>query len=198
MSAGIPPRFVLHRSWLDASRGAITDQWLRGSWRVTGTAGVGGPGPAYRLQPGRAGDGSELSLLRLDEDRLQVRNAGVDTADAVLQRIPVVADDGGLDLVAADARAPVQLRPGQVLRVHLRDSPATGYRWELQPQLPPSLQLEADPGQLPTGGGPTAHTRSWRLRALAPDLAQLRFDNRRTLDGDGDGGQSLVFDLHVH
>jgi len=197
LSLGGPARYVLRRSWLDANRGAISGERMRGSWKLVGHAGIGAAWSAYRLQPD--GDGAALSLLRLDEDRLQPRNPGAGTIDAVLQRIPVVVDDGGVDVVAADARAPVQLHPGQVLRVHLRDSPATGYRWELQPQLPPSLQLEADPGQLPPAGGHAEHTRTWSFRAQAPDLTHLRFDNRRTLDdGSGGGDESIDFDLHVH
>ena len=111
-----------------------------------------------------------------------------------VQRATAPIHAGVVDVVAGDVAAPVTLAPGQLLRVHLLESPATGYRWSLQSQVPASLRLEADPGADPV----RANVRTWSFRVLRPDLTHLRFAYRRSWETVDDAGESISFDLHIH
>jgi predicted secreted protein len=97
-----------------------------------------------------------------------------------------------IDVTARDARAPVALATGELLRVHLPQSLATGERWELA-LASPELRLESDPGQLTDGT-----IRTWTFRALRPGPAWLRFDPRRGWEQLDHPGQPLLLELHIH
>lgn len=113
-------------------------------------------------------------------------------ASAISQRATTPVT-GVVDVGAGDITAPVALAPGQLLRVHLLESPATGYRWSLQSEVPPSLRLEADPGIEPVA----SQMRTWSFRVLRPDMTRLRFAYRRTWEGADERGESISFDLHI-
>ncbi|HEY9256242.1 MAG TPA: protease inhibitor I42 family protein [Stenotrophomonas sp.] len=104
-----------------------------------------------------------------------------------------MAEPSVVDIGSGDAATPVALVPGQLLRVHLRESPATGYRWSLQSEVPQSLRLEADPGIEPVAG----EMRTWSFRALRPDMTRLRFAYRRAWEGADEGSETISFDLHI-
>ncbi len=116
-------------------------------------------------------------------------------ADASSPRVSLPSQANIVDVDATDAAMPVRLHPGQLLRVHLRESQATGYRWEVQAQLPPSLRLEAEPG---ARIDQRDDARTWSFRVLAADVTRLQFDYRRGWDGATDPAQALTFDLHIH
>src|SRR5688572_6097389 len=85
-----------------------------------------------------------------------------------------------LDIGMANAGDPIRLEVGQVLRIHLPASPATGYGWELQQGPPSFLSIEADPGGDPLTFAPPRASEgimSWRFRARAAgtDLLQFRY-----------------------
>lgn len=147
----------------------------------------------YRLQPD---DGTPpLTLLRFNEQQLRPLVDG--TVAAPLQRVAVSRQPDTLDLVSRDAREPLTLHPGQLLRIHLLDSPATGSGWELAADVPASLRLEADPGLGPAETPAAALPRTWSFRVLGPGTAHLRFDHRRDWQREGAGSETIAFDLRI-
>lgn len=104
-------------------------------------------------------------------------------------------------LEASDTGAAVRLVVGQALRVELDTSPASGYTWELEGDLPMGLQMETDPGARPPATvipDPEAGTRQvWNFRALHPGQARLRFMYRRAWESTDQSARSAVFDVGV-
>lgn len=83
-----------------------------------------------------------------------------------------------IDIGMGNAGDPIRLKVGQVLRIHLPASPATGYGWELQQGPPAFLSIEADPGGDPLTFAPPRASEgimSWRFRARAAGTDLLRF-----------------------
>ncbi|KRG72018.1 hypothetical protein ABB29_00700 [Pseudoxanthomonas dokdonensis] len=104
-------------------------------------------------------------------------------------------------LRAADAGAAVQLMVGQTLRVELDTSPASGYAWELDGDLPPGLSIETDPGAGPLQSkmpGPAAGTHQiWNFRATRPGRVRLRFLYRRAWERADQAARSAAFEVGV-
>jgi predicted secreted protein len=96
----------------------------------------------------------------------------------------------GLDRIAAfgataepDAAAPLCLKVGQVLPIHLPASHASGYGWVLESGLPPFLRMETDPG-LETATPAAARmgagiVDTWSFRAVHRGRGPLLFTYRR-------------------
>jgi len=109
------------------------------------------------------------------------------------------ADDGDpatteLDIGAADAAAPICLETGQILRIHLPASPATGYRWVLEREVSSMLRMESDPGVEPVTGG-RIHT--WGFRAEQPGRAVLRFAYQQPLGVEPGPARVVEFEITV-
>lgn|GEM_PF-1304672 len=183
-------RFALLRE--PAPSEGHTDE-IQGRWSAGLPETVGIRRLVYRLQPD---DGTPpLTLLRFNEQQLRPLVDGI--VAAPLQRVAVSRQADTLDVVARDAREPVLLHPGQLLRVHLLDSPATGSGWELAAAVPSALRLEADPGLGPVETPAAALPRTWSFRVLGPGTARLRFDHRRDWQRDGAGLETIGFDLRI-
>lgn len=191
-----PGRYALQRTRLRADGAGVTEI-LRGRWTQMARPALGRSWDTYRLAPN---DGTPvLTLQRVADGQLRLTGSGRADAPAwTLSRVEVPRQPGVIDVVARDAAVPLHLQPGQLLRIHLRESPATGYYWELQPQLPASLRLEAEPGQGPRMPADEQAHRSWSFRAEHADLVHLRFDYRRAWDGNADARDAIVFELHVN
>jgi predicted secreted protein len=98
-----------------------------------------------------------------------------------LHRVDAFGATAVLD-VGPDA-APLDLKVGQLLRIHLPASPATGYDWVLEQGPLPLLSLEVVPGLGPTRLlDRTGVVHSWVFRAERAGHARLRFAYRRSWD----------------
>lgn len=71
------------------------------------------------------------------------------------------------------------LRVGEVLRVHLRASPASGDRWTFAGPLPTVLRMESDPGVIPFDDDWQGVVQTWTFRAERRGHARLRFVRHR-------------------
>jgi predicted secreted protein len=100
-----------------------------------------------------------------------------------LHRVDAVAATEALDVIPG--AAPLCLEVGQLLRIHLPASPATGYDWVLEQGPLPLLSLEIVPGvessRLRTRAGRVC---SWVFRAEHVGHAPLRFAYRRSWDAE--------------
>jgi predicted secreted protein len=94
------------------------------------------------------------------------------------------------------ADAPVHLKAGDVLRVRLLASPASGYHWLLEPEVPVFLRAETDPGFGP--GRAPGIVNVWTFRAQAPGHGALRFSLRRAWESRTAPIRSLAFAIYVH
>ena len=192
-----PQRYSLLRTRIGPDAQSTTE--LGGTWSTRPTPSLGPGMSVYRLEP-PSGDRA-LTLLRVDESRLRLldEQGNVHGEAEALQRVEYLRAGDAVDVAATDARAPVQLGVGQSLRVHLSDSPATGYRWDLKSAATSALRIESDPGAEPVGpGSVTAGTlRTWTFRAQQPGAAQLRFDYHRSWETSASPQQSVLFDISI-
>ena len=94
-----------------------------------------------------------------------------------------------------EADAPVRLRAGDVLRVRLLASPASGYHWLLESDVPPFLRAETDPGIGP--GRAPSMVNVWSFRAEREGHGVLRFAFRRPWDAGTMPIRSLSFPVFV-
>jgi len=83
------------------------------------------------------------------------------------------------DVGTANSDVLQHLRVGDVLRVHLRASPASGDRWTFASPLPSVLCMESDPGAVPFDDARQGAMQTWTFRAERRGHARLRFVRRR-------------------
>ncbi len=105
-----------------------------------------------------------------------------------------------LDIGMANAVDPIRLQVGQVLRIHLPASPATGYGWELQQGPPTFLSIEADPGGDPLTFAPprsNSGIMSWRFRARGTGSALLKFRYTRPWETGASDARLETFRIEV-
>jgi len=159
------------------------------------------PGPipgrgviAFRFQRGRPA----LLLLAL----LASCNSGGDApghaGDA--PRSPTVAapsqthraSDLVVDIDATKASAPIRLVVGQALRIRLPASPASGFDWTIDGDLPAFLRVETAPGQEPARA-PAPQT--WSFRACQRGRGQVRFLRRQPWDAGAASARQETLDI---
>ncbi|MFC3549474.1 protease inhibitor I42 family protein [Lysobacter cavernae] len=193
---GAPARFSLRKTRLravDAVEDAAIE--LHGSWSTRAAPALSGGLDMLRLEPDTSKD--SVVLLRIGES--QLRPLGAPTAalagGGVLQRVESRRDPDAIDATIGDVLAPIQLRSGQVLRVHLPVSPATGYRWDLDGAVPPALRIESDPGTESAERVMPVHT--WDFRAQQAGAMRLRFAYRRSWEASASPLWSVAFDVQV-
>jgi predicted secreted protein len=104
------------------------------------------------------------------------------------------ASTNELDIGPTDAAAPICIQTGQILRIHLPASPATGYRWVLEREVGSMLRMESDPGVEPVTGG-RIHT--WGFRAEQPGRAVLRFAYQQPLGVESASARVVQFEITV-
>lgn len=105
-----------------------------------------------------------------------------------------------LDIGMANEVDPIRLQVGQVLRIHLPASPATGYGWELQQGPPTFLSIEADPGGDPLTFAPprsSSGIMSWRFRARGTGTALLKFRYTRPWETGASEARFETFRVEV-
>ena len=89
--------------------------------------------------------------------------------------------------------APIRLSVGQVMRVRLPASPASGYDWVLAEGLPGGLGVESDPGLAPT----PAVAQTWRFRARERGRGQVRFVRRPRIGTEPTASRFETLDIVV-
>jgi predicted secreted protein len=117
-----------------------------------------------------------------------------------VSRTPVEQAAPALDIGMANAVDPIRLHVGQVLRIHLPASPATGYGWELQQGPPAFLSIEADPGGDPLTLAPprsNSGVMSWSFRARGAGTASLRFRYTRPWETVASEARLEIFRIEV-
>jgi len=93
------------------------------------------------------------------------------------------------------AEAPVRLKVGDVLCIRLLASPASGYHWLLEPEVPGFLSANTDPG-VGAGRSPSI-VNTWTFRAQQPGHGLLHFSFRRAWQSRTAPIRSLSFAIFV-
>jgi len=110
---------------------------------------------------------------------------------------------GTAAVVVADPAATTELVPGQLLRIELEGNPSTGYRWDVDGELPPQLEAvdgladgpAMDPAGPPRVGAPRPQ---WlHFRAVAPGQAELRLRWHRPWETGNAPARSARYLLRV-
>lgn len=102
-------------------------------------------------------------------------------------------------MIALDARADgtrVKLKLGETFTLRLEENPSTGYRWRLEADGAPALELDGDQYEAPpraTVGGPGHH--QWRFRAVAAGSAAVQLSYRRSF---GARARAFTVAVEVH
>ena len=100
-----------------------------------------------------------------------------------------------VDIDARNAHAPIRINVGDVLRVVLPASPATGHAWSLDDNVPGFLCVESDPGN--RVAGPSGAADTWTFRAHDTGRGTLQFSfTRHGVPGATQAGNA-VFDVRV-
>jgi predicted secreted protein len=99
-------------------------------------------------------------------------------------------------VVEADNGSAVQLRPGQVLRVELAESPTTGFRWQVV-LTPPCCEIRQDSFAPPQAGAPPGAVglHSWRLEATKRGSGPFKVRLQPIPGRGGSAGRSFEVNL---
>jgi predicted secreted protein len=100
-----------------------------------------------------------------------------------------------VDLDVRTANAPVDLSIGDVLRIRLPASPATGHAWTLDANVPAFLCLESDPGNRAVNAAAPLDTWTFRAHGAGRGTVQFSF-GRHGVPGP-EGPRTALFDVRV-
>ena len=100
-----------------------------------------------------------------------------------------------VDLDVRIANAPVDLAIGDVLRIRLPASPATGHAWTLDANVPAFLCVESDPGNRAVNADSALDT--WTFRAHGAGRGTLQFSFGRHGVPGPEGPRTALFDIRV-
>jgi predicted secreted protein len=142
------------------------------------------------------------------QERAAARSAAyaAPRSSASLDTRAVTAEAGDaaavVDVDAARPAAPIRMAVGAVLRIRLPASPASGYGWGLEPELPGFLRMESDPGLETTSparrGSGAGTMNTWSFRAERHGRGMLRFTYRRPWDSSSAPARVATFDVAAH
>jgi len=71
-------------------------------------------------------------------------------------------------------------RVGDSIRLQLSENPTTGYRWQMQPDVPPALRILADSWEASGAAAGAGGVRFWTIVADKPGKASLRLELKRS------------------
>ena len=97
-----------------------------------------------------------------------------------------------VDIDATKASAPIRIVVGQALRIRLPASPASGFDWTIDGDLPAFLRVETAPGQEPARA-PAPQT--WSFRACQRGRGQVRFLRRQPWDAGAASARQETLDI---
>nr|WP_255656832.1 protease inhibitor I42 family protein [Lysobacter lactosilyticus] len=100
-----------------------------------------------------------------------------------------------VDIDARNAHAPIRINVGDVLRVVLPASPATGHAWSLDERVPAFLCVESDPGN--RAMSPSGAADTWTFRAHDTGRGLLQFSFSRHGLTDATDARATTFDVRV-
>ena len=100
-----------------------------------------------------------------------------------------------VDIDARNAHAPIRINVGDVLRVVLPASPATGHAWSLDESVPSFLCVESDPGN--RAMSPSGAADTWTFRAHDTGRGTLQFSFARHGVPGATQASAAVFDVRV-
>lgn len=107
-------------------------------------------------------------------------------------------------VIAANAAGTTELAIGQLLRIELEGNPSTGYRWDVDGELPPQLEaadgLPDGPAATTTGAPPRvgAPKTQWlHFRAVKPGPAELHLRWHRPWEGDAAPARTARYPINV-
>ena len=100
-----------------------------------------------------------------------------------------------VDLDVRIANAPVDLAIGDVLRIRLPASPATGHAWTLDANVPAFLCVESDPGN--RAMSPSGAADTWTFRAHDTGRGMLQFSFTRHGVPGATQASAAAFDVRV-
>ena len=73
----------------------------------------------------------------------------------------------------------IQLTTGEVAQLSLPENRMTGYRWQIESDGEPTVQLTEQPIEKPSSPPGAGGRREWQLRATQPGDARIQLVSRR-------------------